>query len=206
MILNIQYLFKKYNTNITGVIHVGAHHGEEIGNYIDAGITKIILFEPLKQNFDQLKKNILNIPSNIYIRKYCTALGNSNKTIQMYLASNSLESSSILKPKHHLTQHPNISFNGLEEVELNQLDDFNCTGYNFLNVDVQGYELEVLKGAKDTLKHVDYIYCEVNRREVYENNALIYEIDEFLLSCNMQRVETAWWDNTDWGDAFYIKK
>ena len=90
MILNIQNLFKKYNTNVTGVIHVGAHYGEEVKDYIDVGATNIMLFEPLKQNFDQLKKNILNIPSNIHIRKYCTALGNSNKTIQMYLASNSL--------------------------------------------------------------------------------------------------------------------
>jgi FkbM family methyltransferase len=206
MILNIQNLFKKYNTNVTGVIHVGAHYGEEVKDYIDVGATNIMLFEPLKQNFDQLKKNILNIPSNIHIRKYCTALGNSNKTIQMYLASNSLESSSILEPKYHLIQHPDISFNGVEEVELNQLDDFNCTGYNFLNVDVQGYELEVLKGAKNTLKHIDYIYCEVNRGEVYEDNALVYEVDKFLSLYNMQRVETNWWNNADWGDAFYIKK
>ena len=46
-------------------------------------------------------------------------------------------------------------------------------------MDVQGYELEVLKGATETLKHVDYVYCEVNRDEVYEGNAYVEEIDEF---------------------------
>ena len=35
-------------------------------------------------------------------------------------------------------------------------------------MDVQGYELEVLKGGLETLKQVDYVYCEVN---MYENNA-----------------------------------
>ena len=31
-------------------------------------------------------------------------------------------------------------------------------------MDVQGYELEVLKGGLETLKQVDYVYCEVNRK------------------------------------------
>jgi hypothetical protein len=77
--------------------------------------------------------------------------------------------------------------------------------YNFINLDVQGYEMEVLKGAEKTLENIDYLYCEVNRNEVYEGNAYIEEIDNYLSNYNMRRVETFWWYDGPWGDALYIK-
>jgi len=72
-------------------------------------------------------------------------------------------------------------------------------------MDVQGYELEVLKGGLETLKQVDYVYCEVNRDEVYENNAYVEEIDKFLSDYDMTRVETDWAGDI-WGDALYIRQ
>jgi FkbM family methyltransferase len=204
MIIEIDSIIKKYNMNVSGVIHIGAHYGEEVPNYVKVGIENIVLFEPLKENFEVLKKNILPY-CNFNIKKYQVALGNKNTSIAMNLSSNNLESSSILKPKQHLNLYPDITFDRTEEVELQKLDDYNCKNYNFINMDVQGYELEVLKGAKDTLNHINYVYCEVNRDEIYEGNAYIEDIDQYLLNYNMRRVETSWWYDSDWGDALYIK-
>ena len=205
MIIEINEIIKKYNMNISGVIHIGAHYGEEVPNYVKVGIENIVLFEPLKENFEVLKKNILPY-SNFNIKKYQVALGNKSTSIIMNLSSNNLESSSILKPKQHLNLYPDITFDRTEEVELQKLDDYNCKNYNFINMDVQGYELEVLKGAKDTLNHIDYVYCEVNRDEIYEGNAYIEDIDKYLSNYNMKRVETSWWYDSDWGDALYIRQ
>jgi hypothetical protein len=124
----------------------------------------------------------------------------------MNLSSNGLESSSILKPKLHLELYPDITFDNTEEVEIKKLDDYNYSNYNFMNMDVQGYELEVLRGGSNTLQYIDYLYCEVNRNEVYEGNAYIQELDDYLFSYNMKRGETSWWDDGDWGDALYIKE
>ena len=90
---------------------------------------------------------------------------------------------------------------------MKRLDSFSeeTQGFNFINMDVQGYELEVLKGGSETLKHVDYVYCEVNRDEVYENNAYIEELDEFLSEYEMDRVETDW-SGGILGDALYVRK
>jgi FkbM family methyltransferase len=203
MLLSFTQLRKKYSMDIKGIIHVGAHYGEEIEEYVNNGIQEIILFEPLGECFEILQRKIFDLNANI--AGYQVALGSSPGTAEMYISDNQMQSSSILKPKVHLTHHPHVKFNGTEEVEVDMLDNFDTKDYNFLNMDVQGYELEVLKGGTETLKHVDYVYCEVNRDELYEGNAYIRDIDDFLSKYDMIRVETNW-EGDLWGDALYIKK
>ena len=203
MLITFAGLRKKYNMNVKGIIHVGAHYGEEISEYIDNGIQNIIMFEPLSECFKVLSQKVMSLNANI--ERHQVALGSVPGTATMYLSDNEKQSSSILKPKVHLTHHPYVKFDGTEEVKVDLLDNFDTKDYNFLNIDVQGYELEVLKGSAKTLKHVDYVYCEVNRDEVYEDNAYVEEIDEFLSFYGMERVETSW-QGQIWGDALYIKK
>jgi len=203
MLLSFKDLVKKYNMSISGVIHIGAHYGEEVQDYIDEGVQDILLFEPLSENFNILEQNVKNLNGNI--EGYQVALGTQREgTTTMYVSDNEAQSSSILKPKVHLTHHPNVKFPTTEEVDLATLDQYNCYNYNFINMDVQGYELEVLKGATRILEQISYVYCEVNRDEVYENNAYVEEIDEFLSAYGMERVETNW-EGEIWGDALYIK-
>jgi len=66
--------------------------------------------------------------------------------------------------------------------------------------------VNLLKGGKNTLNNIDYVYCEVNRGEVYEGNAMIEDIDTFLGKYGFERVETHWPASYyTWGDALYIK-
>jgi FkbM family methyltransferase len=202
MLLDFKNLIKKYNMRITGVIHIGAHYGQEHSLYEDENITNIVYFEPLSENYKILKENV---GDKSVIFNY--ALGNEDKKIMMYVESaNQGMSSSILKPKIHVDQYPHIVFNNTEEVEMKKLDeiDFNFSKFNLINIDVQGYELEVFKGAEKTLNSIDYIISEINRDEVYENCAKVEEVDIFLSQFGFERVETNWAGYT-WGDALYIK-
>jgi FkbM family methyltransferase len=203
MLISFTNIKQKYDMNIDGIIHIGGHFGEEIPEYVANNICNVIVFEPLSNNFDVLEKNIGGLDADI--KRYQVALGSEEKEVEMYISSNDSLSSSLLKPKKHLIQYGDITFEKRENVQVKTLDSYSFFGYNFINMDVQGYELEVLKGATKTLKNVDYVYCEVNRDEVYENNAYIEEIDEFLFKYNMGRVEVDWQGGT-WGDALYIKK
>ena len=189
--------------NIKGIIHIGAHFGQEIPDYIDCGIQDMVMFEPLEENFKVLAEKAKGLNANIVGHQ--VALGPEPGKTKMYVSDHNRISSSILKPKVHLTHHPNVKFPETEEVEVNCLDNYDCFNYNFINMDVQGYELEVLKGGKKTLDQVDYVYCEVNRDEVYENNAFVEELDEFLAEYNMERVMTSW-EGQIWGDALYVRK
>lgn len=205
MILNFDEINKKYNLNIKGVIHIGAHYGQEFFLYKKYNINNIILFEPLKKNYRELEKRIPKDENIILVNK---ALGNDNNSIEMFVESeNNGQSSSILKPKLHLEQYKHITFSEKEVVDMVKLDDFlqDRERYNFINIDVQGYELEVFKGASEVLNNIDYIICEVNRAELYENNASVYEIDSFLENYKFKRVETNW-EGITWGDALYVKE
>jgi hypothetical protein len=118
--------------------------------------------------------------------------------------SNNSQSSSILEPKIHIKQYPHIVFSGKIKVPMKRLDDIQINKCNFINIDVQGYEMEVFKGGLNTLENIDYIISEVNRDEVYQNCAQIEELDIFLSKLNFVRVETSW-DGVTWGDALYVK-
>lgn len=201
MLFNFSSLKTQYNMNIQGVIHVGGHWGEEIASYVSNGVERIALFEPVPDNVSRLKSEAQKYAKNISV--FETALGASNGQSKIYISSNNALSSSLLMPKKHLSQYPDVVFTSQILVTLSTLDSFQLKGFNFLNMDVQGYELEVLKGSEKTLKNIDYIYTEVNRDELYEKNVYVYELDSFLY--DYTRVATDWLGDT-WGDALYVKK
>lgn len=191
--------------NIKGVVHIGAHHGNEVEDYIKNGINEIILFEPISKTFEQLRKNMQEVNANI--SAYQVALGSEVGVGTININDNNKgQSSSLLKPKQHLIDHPWVTFSGTEEVEIDILDNYDIGNANLINIDVQGYELEVFKGSKNKLNQIDYIITEVNKAEMYENNAMIEELDSFLDSYGFERMETCWPDTWyNWGDALYIK-
>lgn len=199
MLLDLHSLISKYNVRISGIIHIGAHFGEEYNLYKSLQISRMLFFEPAKSNFQQL---ISRVPEELCIN---TALGNYNGTAIMNIETANLgQSNSILEPELHLQQYPNIIFESKEEINVTTLDSYETDKFNFINMDVQGYELEVLKGAIKTLEHIDYIICEVNIDNVYKECAKLHEIDDFLRDFGFNRLETNM-AGTTWGDAFYAK-
>ena len=77
--------------------------------------------------------------------------------------------------------------------------------YNFVNIDIQGYELEALRGMIKQLEYVDYIYTEINTSDVYKNCANAADLDRFLGGFGFRRVATKETDQ-GWGDALYSRK
>lgn len=191
------------STPLTGIIQIGAHIGQEIPALLSI-TPKVIAIEPQRAVFEQLYRNVhLNqrvIPINC-------ALGSANgEAIMNVEETNQSMSSSLLKPKIHLTQYPHITFSKQETVRVFTLDSLmQDSTYNMLMMDVQGYELEVLKGAAKYLNNIEYIYTEVNRAEVYEGCPMVEDLDAFLSNYNLTRVHTSW-DGQTWGDAMYVRR
>lgn len=219
MLFDLKDLIRKYNLKLNGVIQVGAHFFEEWQCWIDLGLHHKIMFEADKSNFDEgLRIN----GRNDCVWLECLALGNENRMIEINVEQrNNGQSNTILEPAQCLTDYPDIVYTGKKTVEMIRLDDYtkrtgnNITPMNFLVIDVEGYELEVLKGAVETLKHIDYILTEVSCEERYKGQALISydkevypnspDLDEWLGQYGFKRVETTM-AGVNWGDALYIKE
>jgi len=203
MLLNLETLVKKYDLKINGVIHIGAHYGQEFTIYENNEIKNQIFFEPLEKNFKVLESEI-----NGKYPIFKLALGNKTGEVEMFVESaNSGMSSSVLEPLIVLKQYPHIIFNEKEIVQMKRLDDIHLDleNLNFINIDVQGYELEVFKGATNTLKYIDCIMTEINREELYKDCTKVEELTDFLSEFGFILVEETW-DGGSWGDGFYVKK
>lgn len=203
MILNFSKLYKKYNMNITGVIHIGAHFGEELSLYNKHGIKNIVFFEPVKKTFEVLKKLV-----NDSALLYNVALGDSNGQIDMNIElEDKWGCSSILTPSSNYDS--SVFDDKKEKVNIRTLDSYGFDNkYNLLNIDVQGYEMNVFRGASKYLDNVDYIYTEVHRINKkpldYIGAPLIEEVSSFLEKYNFELKEVSW-AGKSWGDALYIK-
>lgn len=197
--------FDKYITDRRGVLHVGAHEGQERDWYASQGFTRVVWFEPNTEICRVLQRNIINYPNQI-----CFNIGIHDELTQatLHLSNNNGESSSILELGTHKQHHPNVKYIGKQTIELMRMDDFliwgcyNIEEFNFLNIDVQGVELNVLKSFGELIRELDYIYLEVNAEEVYKGCALLPDIDAYLKHYGFLRLATKM-TKANWGDAFY---
>ena len=201
MLIDITKYVKK---PIVGIIQIGAHVGNELPA-LKQLTNNILMFEPQKNVYSKLLSTIGD-DKEIIAENF--ALGSTPGVMKMHKEyANGGQSSSLLAPSLHTLQYPGIVFNDFEEVEIKTLDDYlkeSKKEYNLITLDVQGYELEVLKGASKTLEKIDYILCEVNRAELYKGCPMYTEIEEYLSNFGF-KCEVINWEGYTWGDAFYVK-
>ena len=200
----------KYGHKLTSVAHAGGHYAEELEDYLAAGFDPIVFFEPLAANCDVIGEKLkqLDVRDRLKVQVFQAAVGNPDPTlvdrwVPIHISSNEAQSSSLLKPSHHTVQYPHITFPDVTWVTLVAMDEAKLTP-DLLAMDTQGYELEVLKGATETLKSVKVVYTEVSNVPLYEGSALVEDLDTFLQPFGFKRVRTEWAGGT-WGDAVYVR-
>lgn len=205
MLIPLKDLVKKYNLTISGILHVGAHLMEEKKIYDELGVDFQVWVEADPETSQKIRPFQTE---TCRILNYVIAEEVGKEVV--FHRTNNRQSSSILNLKNHTRHHPTVFeesnfFLRTETLEhLIDVGEISLTKINFLNLDIQGVELEALKGLGPYLKDIDYIYTEVNIGEVYEGNSLLPDLDLFLTERGFSRVETCltpW----EWGDAFYIR-
>lgn len=205
MLIPLIDLKNKYNLNIRGVIHIGAYNAEELPAYMECKVKDVIWIEALHRLANKLKEKFAFNPNQQVIQEVIS----DNYERVDFMITNNEASSSLLNLGTHLKHHPKVS--EVERIKVSTIPmdglieeyDIDIVNYNFLNIDIQGAELKALKGMKDNLKYIDYLYLEVNEEEIYKGCCLVGELDEYLT--DFKRVETKM-TKYNWGDAMYIRK
>ena len=199
----------RFPKQVEGILHLGAHDCEERVKYLSRfnSITDddIVWIDALIDKVNSAKERI---PS---VQIYNECISNVDNQTVSFNVTNNYQSSSFLKLKEHLIEHPDIYQISSIEMKTKTLktfyheNNFKYNQFNFFAFDIQGAELLALTGAGDILEHVDYIYIEVNTKELYENCALLDDIDSYLSKFNFVRQNILMTEH-GWGDAFYVKK
>jgi FkbM family methyltransferase len=170
---------------IKTIIDVGANNGQFLNEYIkhfpDA---TYYCFEPLSEEFKELEKLAKKIGNKIIAVN--RALGKEEGKIILHQHKHS-SSSSILDTTDKCNElFPQTIDQKDIEVSITTLDNYfrDILDKNFKNIflkiDVQGFELEVLKGAQATLNMVSACLLEINFTNLYRNQVRFKEIYEFM--------------------------
>lgn len=215
MLMTLAGLIDRYDLNITGVVHVGAHLGEEAHDYAQAGIDNVWWIEGNPDIVPALKKHV-----GPYGQKVVCALvyDRDHADVEFHVTNFESLSSSIFEFGTHRKVSPDVHFVETKNLRSMTLDTIarihGIAGCNFLNMDLQGAELVALRGARKLLDHIDYVFTEINVDELYKGCARLPEMDAFLGDRGFERVvtqmagaaspkEPGW---TGWGDAFYMRR
>lgn len=206
MLISFNEIFNKYKLKIKGILHVGAHECEEIISYLlhNISIEDQLWIEAIPEKVDWCKQHFNNLK---IVNAIISDKDNENVSFKV---TNNYQSSSILNLKTHLVEHPQVHVSHIFEGKTKTIktiydeNKISYDKYNFINLDIQGVEYNALIGMGEILNNFDYIYTEVNEKELYENCVLLPDLDRFLAEKGFKRVEMNMTSH-GWGDAFYIK-
>ena len=166
------------------VIDVGANKGQFGENLREAGYKDTILsFEPLKEAHNKLIK-VSDGDDNWIVHPRC-ALGDSVGEIELNISANSVSSSVLPMLHSHAKAAPHSGYVGKDKCPLTTLDMtvpayIETSKSALLKIDTQGYEWQVLDGAKETLSKARGVLIEMSLIELYESQKLWLEIKERL--------------------------
>lgn len=173
-------LLSDNNVEARGVCHVGAHEGQEVPLYQELGFQSIYLVEA----DPDLSRDLMNrYQYTNGITVLPTAAGNESQRgcIELYRVLRDSQYNSTLAP---------IDLGAIQKIEvpITPLRDLvpRNGSVNVLVVDVQGSELDVIKGAD--LRGVELMVVEVGTRLKYEGQPMRPAIQEYMESIGWRQV------------------
>jgi len=197
---------------ILTVVDIGANRGQfalAVRHYLpDASV---ISFEPLPEPAEKFRRVF---SGDNQVRLYQAAIG--PKAIERKMHVSAADDSSSLLPIGRAQKElfPGTEESHLERVKIAPLSadisDDKIIGPALLKIDVQGYELEVLRGCESLLDQFSSVYVECSFVELYEGQALAHEVIDWLHERNFQlaRIGQLTFDKTGMsvqGDFLFLR-
>ena len=184
---------------------------------LDKKNLQYILFEPNENEIKKLNKN-----KNFYLdyKIYKTALSNKNSKLTLNITKG-IYQSSILKPNFKfINQFLNPSRYKIvkrEQIFAKRLDSLKISNSDFIKVDTQGYNYEVLQGSQGILKNTIGVETEAEFTQIYQRQKLFGHISEILNKNNFDFIDFLTlkrWNRNNldnygqctFGNALFLKK
>jgi FkbM family methyltransferase len=173
-------------TNINIVLDVGANKGQYAYELRQVGYSnKIISFEPLSEAYAVLERQA---HKDVGWSTFNIALGDQDGLVDINISQNSQSSSLLNMHQKHSDAAPESKYYDKEQVTIKRLDSIieDISSVNdriYLKIDAQGFEKQVLSGAKESFDRVEMIQIESALVPLYEGETLFFEMNAFLYEC-----------------------
>lgn len=158
------------------ILDIGANQGQFASEIRTGGfLGEIVSFEPLTAAHLALVA-ATNNDAKWRAHPRC-ALGDHDGEIEINIAGNSVSSSILPMLESHKMAAPLSAYQGREVTDIRKLDtvakEYLEAGHHiFLKVDTQGFEWQVLNGARETLQNAQGILLELTLSPLYEGQHL----------------------------------
>ena len=206
MLIPFDEIVRRYRVRPKGVLHLGAHLGEEAKDYAAQGVGDVLWVEANPALIEPLTQAVGSYGHRVAQGVLSDAAG---KKVEFKITNNG-QSSSYLSLGTHAEHYPKIQVVETLELEtttvqdLYRAHDIAPDAYDFVNLDLQGCELDALRGMGPLLDHFAAVYCEVNKEALYEGCPLLPDIDAFLGERGFTR-RALRMSKYRWGDALYVR-
>lgn len=199
---------KKFLPDQPTIIDCGAHDGSDSIELASIIGGRIYSFEPVPAVFKKLQDKTMKFNS---IKCFQQALADRDGHIDFHVSGGTSDgSSSILVPKEHLNDHPDVSFNEVIRVKCQTLDAWaeenKIEKIDLLWLDMQGFEMQMLMTSPRMLNKVIAIHTEVSTRETYHGVVTYNKMKSWLEEQGFKVQFEAIPDCYDMGNVFFIRK
>jgi FkbM family methyltransferase len=212
MAYDLFHVFKRLGLVPSNVILVGAWEGGEVKGFLEAGVQMTYLFEAEPTAIRKLKQNYGSDSRVIIFEGAVASEAGKSKTFHVLNHG----SSSLLAPDlNHLKKIlPDFQIENKIQVQTITLDSslrnhWGQWNKNMLEtlviLDIQGGELEAIKGAPELLEKVGWIQAEVSTAELYQDQNTLAQLDEYLKGKGFNRVSIRIYPERNHGDALYFR-
>lgn len=156
IIMADQYCAREFIKNDSVIIDAGANIGifSLFASHL-APKGKIYSFEPIESIFGILNKNIIsnNLQDSIFV--YNLALGDEKGRTEMMVQDNNMGGGNIILDSDFLKGRES-NYHKKESIEMTTIDNFikenNVEKVDFIKIDTEGYEKQIIQGARNTIK------------------------------------------------------
>ena len=172
--------------DLTICIDIGANVGKYTNLLLSETNSEIISFEPLKEAYKELQKIEKEYPNRLRVFNY--AIGEKNTNLELNFSDEKSEKATFSNDIDKLSFFDHEK-NKKVMTDIVTLDSFlsdnssliNMSNIDLIKIDTEGFELEVIKGAKETIKNKlpKYIQLEFNWHQLFKNHSM-YKFSQYL--------------------------